>query len=289
MCRARDRRRDELLAYGAPPGCELLDLRLHGFPYLLQNARHGPHDLGPVQLQQLFQIVRVAVGNGYALMEVAIAEHPLQHVRQRQHGKSLAGSLREHPPQAAAQIEGQVPVREHHAFGSARGAGSVDDGSQAPGIDSQRFGAYALHGRAIEGGRLAHDAGQGSAGAGRLFHAHDRLQLRQVPAQRLENLPLPRAGNQDHPAAAVPQQIADLRRRLRVVNRHHHQPRQQDGEIGDMPLRPILGEHRHPIARRQTAGKQKLPQRENGPRETLRGPDHGLARLTKVLKAQQAV
>ena len=133
---ARDRCCNQLLPYGAPPGRELLKLRLHGFLYLLQNARYGPHDLGPVQLQQFFQIVRIAVSDRYAFVEVAIAEQPLQHVRQRQHREGLTGRLREHPPQTSAQIEGEVAMREHHAFGRAGGAGSVDDGSQALGIDS---------------------------------------------------------------------------------------------------------------------------------------------------------
>ena len=245
-------------SYGPPPRERAAAPVSPPPPYLLQNARHRAHDLGPVQLEQFLQIVRISIGDGHALMEVAIAERPLEHVRQRQHGERLTRRLREHPPQAGAQIEDQVAVREHDtpwgrpwfrryrqwSPGSAGRWPALRCVRAPPPGRRRRASRLTMRGREVPtpgvSSILTTVRSSGNSGSRGCRTSHLRC-----------------AADQRHPAAAVPQQVGDLRRRQRIVNRHHHQPGQQDGKIGDMPLRPIFGKHRHPIAFCQ-AGRQQI-------------------------------
>ena len=155
------------------------DLGLHGFLHFLQNPRHDPYDVGPVYRQQFLQIVRIAICNAHAFVEVAEAKRALQNMRQRQDRESLVGGIGRDARQAAPQIGHDITVRKHHAFGRASGAGSIDNGRQIVRRRGQRFGADTAQRRLVEYGCLGDDPRQGSVDAGRLFHGHDGFQLRQ--------------------------------------------------------------------------------------------------------------
>ena len=136
----------------------------------------------------------------------------------------------------------------HHALGRAGGARGVHDGGEfvarAHRVTGQRRG---LGDDVVPGGvgllgvvgrqRVAH-AGQAGGHAG--FHAGPAVEL--ADEQQLR--------------AAVLQDLADGAGGQRGVQRHRDGAGHPDGVVGHQPVRGVLGQHRHPVARLDALGLQ---------------------------------
>src|ERR1039458_7263183 len=63
---------DQLPGYRAPVRRKQGDLGFHGFLHFFQNSRYNPDDVGPVNGQQFFQIVRIAISDTHAFVSPQI-------------------------------------------------------------------------------------------------------------------------------------------------------------------------------------------------------------------------
>ena len=213
---------------------------------LLEHARDG-WEVGRLGGRHVLdQLARVAAPERQRAAHVE--RHHLHHARQRVRERKEHEQRRRRPQVDALDVrlhrEEDVAVREHAALRRSRRARRVDDGGHVVGPDVlearlELLGRHLARPRAEVGDR------QRASG---VRHAHDVLEARQLVADLLDLLELPRVLDHDRPRARVLDDVLALPRRVRVVDRDDHAAGGQQRGVGQRPLRAGLAEQRDAVA-----------------------------------------
>ncbi len=173
----------------------------------------------------------------------------------------------------------EVAVGEHDPLGVAGGARGVDEGGE---VVLREGGRLAAHGVAVGGEGLPALRPQlverGGAGDGVGVEADDVLQPREAGAHLGDLRRLGRVRDEHDLRLRVVEDVEHLRRGQRRVDRRVRRSGAQGGEVGEGPLRPVLGDDGDLVA----AGDPEGPQAH---RDLLdRGPE-----LLRADRAPRAV
>jgi hypothetical protein len=233
---------------------------------LLEQARHGADD-GGAHLEHVRgqSVDRSGVGDRGAFPKVTILDHPLVDVRQRQERQTAIPRREWDGVAAGGDVVGEVAVRQHHPLGAPGRARRVDEAREVAGR-----GLPELRVRGGAGRGAGRDHRLPGPRAWRRCVEHRRVaESCQARAHRLDLGRLLGRRDQCHGRARIAEDVFDLVRKERRVDRHGHSTRGEDGVIGDRPLGAVLGQDRHPIA---GPDAERL--------ESARGVAHGAAELT---------
>ncbi len=149
-------------------------------------------------------------------------------------------------------------MRQHHALGSAGGAGGVDDGRQ-----SLRVARHVARRPAIFGKPFRQRFHPCIASVGHRVDGKDAREAGELALDVRKRVPLIGALQQQHLAAGILENVSDVVRPVLGVERHHHQPQAQRRLVERHPFRRILQHHRDAVARLQTVAlERRLPARD---------------------------
>ena len=153
--------------------------------------------------------------------------------------------LREH-----LGIGGEIAAREHRALGSAGGAGGVDDGRRRTGAPGP--------GRSGRGSAMAHEIGQRP-----LAVRAEGFDVRHAGTlgQRFDRGPL-RGAHHGDPRFGVVQEMSDLMKGVRDVDRHEDGAQAQTGRVQQHSVHRLVRLDENPVARIDAARNQG--RRESG-------------------------
>ncbi len=247
---ARERRPPEHALHAAGVGHADLDGREHLLPHPRDAQEHGRLHLAHVGRERL--AAGPEVDDVARLERAEHREEPLRDVAERQVGEDLVARS---CPVRVAKDPGRVEhirVREHGALGRPGGAGRVDDDRRLLRVELRRGRRQVERLRVLQ---LLPAARVSVADAARV-HDEDVGQVRQVRpnGERLVHLLLV-LGDQEL-RARVAHEVLELGGRARRVDAYDDRADRLRGDVGNEPLRPVLGLDRDPVARSDPAPAQ---------------------------------
>ena len=208
--------------------CPMLhDLRVEA----LIDARNRDQDRRPHRLEVLRQVLRRSRidHRGADGDRVVVAGGALEGVGQRQKRQEHVARRRGQALVAGLDVGDDVGMREHHALRPAGGARGVDDGRE---VRRLHVGGSCIGSReraaAIEPALERHDAAIARLGCRVGAYADDALQACEPVVGRGQLPPAVERVDQQHPGAAVLEDVDDALRVIDGMERHRHQaPRQR--------------------------------------------------------------
>ena len=189
------------------------------------------------------------VGERATLKKVDVRDGALVDVRERQKGKrDVLRGVEMKILAHVGYVRAKVHVREHHAFGFARGAGSVDDGRKLPGQHLRS--ALAVGGNLFLAGagdeRFVPQAFAGAVPGG-IGH-NDVFKVGQIAAHKKQLLDLRFARHEDHLGAAMLQDVGHAVGRFVEVNRNGDGSCAANGKVSGVPFRAVRGKQPDAVA-----------------------------------------
>ncbi len=256
-----DRRVRGLAALGGQPREGRLDAR----PELLPDSRRGDQQMRAHLGQIARDLPRVGTRRGLEALgqRQRVVQDAVHHVRRREPGDDPPHVRDRQCGLPAAHRRHHAGVRELDALGVRRGPRRVDERHHVGGLERG--------GRRREVDRLA--AGlerveRGETGAGRVVEYDDMLDPRGRGAlQQVEQRGL------DHhdPSARVADDVLDVVRRQRRVQRAGRRAAHRHGEVGHPQLRPVGRQQRHRVAAPDAELAQAAGRGRHAPGQLLPG------------------
>jgi hypothetical protein len=263
---------------------------------LLPDPRHGEEELGTDGCEVGRDLLRVRTERDVRRVRDVhvVADHAFGDVRERQIGDLPAARRRR--PDAIQRLDrpADVAVRDHHALRRPGRPRGVDQRAEPRRLD--RLPARAECGRplacvgaALLGERLERDHPVAALARDfvRALEEDHLPHRRNPPADREELAERRRVLREEERTLAVADDVLDLLRRERVVERDGRPCRVQDGEVGDHVFRPVRGEEVDELAGLQAERGEPIrdvadalavgPPGEPAPATVLRLPAHRLA------------
>ena len=202
--------------------------------YPLEDAGHGDHGRRPECHQVLGQF-----GDGPAVGDARAADHgqvvadgALEGMGQRQKGQEQVVGVDMYVLLARPGVPEDVVMAQHHALGTARGAGGIDDGGE--------FVGFAV---VLAQPTVAFLAGPVVVGQGRGFtfgidgaDADDAVQKAQLVAHRFQPFPVLAVADEQYPGTRVLQDVGNVLGPVVGVEGHHHQAQAERGLIDGHPF-----------------------------------------------------
>ena len=227
------------------------------FVYLFQEARHGGEHLRMHVLQAGGNDVHaLGVVDADAGADVEVAGGPLEHVRQRQeaHRAPLARYQRLDEAADRFHLADHVAVAQHHALGTAGGAGGVDDGQEV--VRTHRVAQCCQYlGIAVATG---HQEFFPVGGAFDVFEGVDRAvhALGGILELAVQGL----VAGKGQPDFCVLHDETHVVERQRRVQRHADGADLLQGKVDEMPLGTVVGNQGNGIAATDAELEQPLAQ-----------------------------
>ena len=206
--------------------------------------------------------------------QVGVDHRPFEGVAQRQERQRDVVRRQPEDRDHRFGVRHDVAVRQHHALGLARRAGGVDDGGERFGADRGAAGLDGRPDRRVDRQPLAAAREERGAGDDRRAQAEvtglritgvrrrprvdddHQLQRRQQVSHLLHLRRLDAIRDDGDAGAGVGEDVPDLRRRQRRIDRHGDDADRLRREIDQDPLGPALGHDRQPVAGGK-AGRQQ--------------------------------
>jgi len=237
-----------------------LGLLLGGVVDLLEYAGDREEEGGLERAEGRQQLTRVGlVAGAHPGVHVEDGDEAREDVRRRdeEQGGGAGGlhDLVEGLRGVAGQLD-EVAVREHASLGSSGGARGVDEGrdvradGEVPAtLDLVIGDRGSLRGERVDGAQM---------------QLPDLPEQRQVAAHLVDAGEVLRRLDEERDRAGVLEDPLDLRRRARLVDRHHHRTGVEEGEVDEAPLVGGAGEEAHFLARLDARGGEALRERDHG-------------------------
>ena len=217
----------------------------------LVDARHRDDERRPHLLHVLGnRFHRLDVCDGHARREHQIIEHPLEDVRQREKTQRRIGRPHIEQVDHRGHVRRDVAMRQHRALRLAGSPRRVDDGRDLIRLDRERLRAELRRRiRSHRRGALRlerRDPDLAVLGGALLEHDHV-LQRGQIRAHAPDLLRLLVRGYENRHRSGIAEDIGDLLRGERRIDRHVRHSAQEAGVVGDRPLGTILREDRDAV------------------------------------------